>query len=175
VRALYRQAGLDLEDDLATPNLAARLSAKPPSTKYLHRNITFDASIHIPVLTLHTKGDGLVSNQNESAYRETVEEAGNERFLRQIFVHRAGHCTFTPAETLTALGNLITRLDTGKWPDLQADTLNTEAAALGPLNIAPPAFFRFHPAPFLRPFDAFIDQRCERNGGNEQLCNVDDF
>jgi alpha-beta hydrolase superfamily lysophospholipase len=175
VRALYRQAGLDLETDLETLNNAARISANPASVNYLERNIIFDGNLHIPVLTLHTKGDGLVSNQNESAYRKTVEEAGNERFLRQVFVHRAGHCTFTPAETLATLGNLISRLDTGKWPDLQADTLNAEAAALGPLNIAPPAFFSFRPAPYLRPFDAFIDRRCERHGGNEQQCDVDDF
>jgi len=175
VRTLYAAAGLDLEDDLETLNKAARISANPASVEYLEQNIIFNGDIHFPVLTLHTKGDGLVSNQNESAYRKTVEEAGNERFLRQIFVHRAGHCTFTPAETVTALGNLIDRLDTGHWPNLHADTLNAEAAALGPLNIAPPAFFRFRPAPFLRPFDAFIDQRCERRGGNEQQCSVDDF
>jgi pimeloyl-ACP methyl ester carboxylesterase len=175
VRALYRQAGLDLDDDLETLNHAPRISANPASVEYLERNIIFDGSIHIPVLTLHTKGDGLVSNQNESAYRQTVEEAGNERFLRQVFVHRAGHCTFTPAETITALGNLISRLETGKWPDLQANTLNAEAGVLGSLNVAPPAFFRFHPAPFLRPFDAFIDQRCGRREGNEQLCDVGDF
>ena len=175
VRALYRAAGLDLENDLETLNNAARITANPASVEYLEKNIIFDGNIHIPVLTLHTKGDGLVSNQNESAYRKTVEEAGNERFLRQVFVHRAGHCTFTPAETLATLGNLISRLDTGKWADLKADTLNAEAAALGPLNIAPPAFFSFRPAPYLRPFDAFIDRRCERHGGNEQQCDVDDY
>jgi pimeloyl-ACP methyl ester carboxylesterase len=175
VRALYRQAGLDLQADLETLNQADRISANPASVEYLEKNIIFDGDIHIPVLTMHTKGDGLVANQNESAYRQTVEEAGNERFLRQIFVHRAGHCTFTPAETVTALGNLISRLETGKWPDLQANTLNTEAGALGPLNVVPPAFFSFHPAPFLRPFDAFIDRRCERHGGNEQQCAEGDF
>jgi pimeloyl-ACP methyl ester carboxylesterase len=117
-------------------------------------------------LDLHTEGDGLVSNQNESAYRDVVREAGNERLLRQIFVHRAGHCTFTPAETITALENLIGRLDTGHWPNLHADTLNAEAATLGPLNVAPPSFFLFHPAQFLRPFDAFDAARCARKHGD---------
>ena len=109
------------------------------------------------------------------SHLDTVRDAGNQRFLRQIYVHRAGHCTFTPAETITALENLLARLDTGHWPDLHADDLNAEAAILGPLNVAPPAFFHFHPAPFLRPFDTFIDRRCERHGGNEQHCDVDDF
>lgn len=175
VRALYREAGLNLNDDLDTLNHAARISANPASVDYLENNIIFTGNIDIPVLTIHTEGDGLVSNQNESAYRDTVEEAGNERFLREIFVHRAGHCTFTPAETVTALGNLISRMDTGRWPDLHADTLNAEAATLGPLNIVPPAFFAFRPAPFLRPFDAFQEQRCDSHGQTQQGCNADDF
>jgi pimeloyl-ACP methyl ester carboxylesterase len=173
VIALYQAAGLNLEDDLETLNHAARISANPASVEYLEQNIMFNGDLDMPVLTLHTTGDGLVANQNESAYRNTVREAGDQRLLRQVFVHRAGHCTFTPAETLVVLGNLIERLDSGRWPDLQADALNTEAGALGPLNIAPPAFLPFRSAPFLRPFDTFIDGRCERHGGNEQQCRVD--
>jgi pimeloyl-ACP methyl ester carboxylesterase len=178
VIALYQAAGLDLEDDLETLNHAARISANPASVEYLEQNIIFNGDIDMPVLTLHTTGDGLVANQNESAYRNTVGEAGDRRLLRQVFVHRAGHCTFTPAETVTALANLIERLDSGHWPDLHAATLNTEAAALGPLNTlggppVPPAFLPFHSAPFLRPFDTFIDARCERHGRSEQQCRVD--
>jgi hypothetical protein len=73
--------------------------------------------------------------------------------LRQAFVHRAGHCTFTPAETISAFQALLTRLDTGKWKTDPA-ALDAAAAALGPtLNVAPPSFFDFEPTPFLRPFD----------------------
>ncbi len=173
VRALYKTAGLDLEDDLKTLNHAARISANPASVEYLEQNIIFNGDIDMPVLAMHTTGDGLVANQNETAYRHTVREAGDNKSLRQVFVHRAGHCTFTPAETIVALGNLIERLDSGHWPDLRADALNAEAGALGPLNIASPAFIHFESAPFLRPFDAFIDRRCERHGGNEQECRID--
>jgi alpha-beta hydrolase superfamily lysophospholipase len=176
VRALYKEAGLDLEDDLETLNKAARISADANAVAYLEQNIIFNGDIDFPVLTMHTEGDGLVSNQNESAYRDVVREAGNERLLRQIFVHRAGHCTFTPAETITALENLIGRLDTGHWPDLHADALNAEAATLGPLNVAPPSFFLFHPAQYLRPFDAFDAARCARQHGDNDdggvPCNV---
>ncbi|HLJ25533.1 MAG TPA: prolyl oligopeptidase family serine peptidase [Candidatus Angelobacter sp.] len=169
-RALYKLAGLNLDADLDTLNDAARISANPASVEYLEQNIIFNGDIDFPVLTLHTTGDGLVSNQNESAYKDVVGEAGNSRLLRQTFVHRAGHCSFTPAETITALGNLIQRLDTGRWPDLDASTLNAEAAALGPLNIAPPAFLRFESAPFLRPFDVFDDRRCDREHHDRDLC-----
>src|SRR6266849_5060533 len=90
VRALYEQAGLDLEDDLERLNETVRISADPEAVRYLERNIIFNGEIHFPVLTLHTKGDGLVVVQNESAYKNVVEEAGNEEFLRRTFVDRAG-------------------------------------------------------------------------------------
>jgi pimeloyl-ACP methyl ester carboxylesterase len=170
VRALYKRAGLSLEADLDALNDASRITANPASVEYLEQNIIFNGHIRVPVLTLHTTGDGLVSNQNENAYEDVVTEAGNTRLLRQTFVHRAGHCTFTPAETVTALGNLIERLDTGKWPHLDPGTLNAEAAALGPLNVVPPAFLRFEPAPFLRPFDAFDARSCDREDHESEEC-----
>ena len=171
VEALYAAAGLDLDADLDTLNDAARISANPASVKYMEQNIIFNGDIDFPVLTMHTSGDGLVSNQNENAYKDVVHEAGNGRLLREIFVHRAGHCTFTPAETITALENLIQRLDTGHWPDLDPSLLNTEAGTLGPLNIAPPSFFDFSPAQFLRPFDTFDARRCSTEHGDDHGCN----
>lgn len=168
VRALYKLARLDLAADLDTLNDAARITANPASVEYLEQNIIFNGDIDFPVLTLHTTGDGLVNNQNENAYRDVVDEAGNQRFLRQTFVHRAGHCTFTPAETITALENLIQRLDTGIWPDLDPSTLNAEAALLGPLNILPPAFLRFRPAPFLRPFEGSVKREKRHDERNDE-------
>jgi pimeloyl-ACP methyl ester carboxylesterase len=172
VVALYKAAGLDLEDDLDTLNDAVPIAANRSSAEYLEDNIIFNGDIDFPVLTMHTTGDGLVVNQNESAYADVVREAGNGHLLRRTFVHRAGHCAFTPAETITALVNLIERLDSGVWPDLSPTTLNTEAGALGPLNVAPPSFIRFSPAPFLRPFDAFDDRRCDRHGDRDD-CDGD--
>jgi pimeloyl-ACP methyl ester carboxylesterase len=170
VRALYKEAGLNLHDDLEALNHAARIKANPEAVEYLENNIIFNGRIHIPVLTLHTSGDGLVVVENESAYKKVVDEAENERFLRRAFVHRAGHCSFTPAETIAAVGKLLGRLDTGKWPEAEPDDLNAAAAALGPdFNIfatsqgivpTPPAFFEFRPGPYLRPFDDF-SRECE--------------
>jgi pimeloyl-ACP methyl ester carboxylesterase len=168
VRALYEQAGLDLDADLRTLNDAVRISADPEAVHYLERNIIFDGEIHIPLLTLHTKGDGLVVVQNESAYKRVVDEAGDERFLRRTFVDRAGHCTFTPAETFAAVQTLVNRLDTGRWHDADAKDLNQAAAALGPgFNVfgsaqgvvaTPPAYIEFNPSRYLRPFDAITGE-----------------
>jgi len=176
VRTLYKAAGLDLDADLKLLNETARISADPEAVRYLERNIIFDGEVHIPVLTLHTKGDGLVVVQNESAYKKVVDEEGNGEFLRRTFVDRAGHCAFTPAETIAAVQKLINRLDTGRWHDVDATDLNNAAAAQGPLfnvfvvldaneNIValvptPPAYFEFEPSRYLRPFDA-VTEECE--------------
>src|SRR5580692_1672116 len=171
VRALYQQAGLDLDADLKTLNDTARISADPEAVHYLEKNIIFDGEIHIPVLTLHTIGDGLVVVQNESAYKQVVDEADNEEFLRRTFVARAGHCAFTPAETIAAVQKLLNRLDTGRWHEVDANDLNNVAAALGPgFNVfstpqgaivsAPPAYIEFDPSGYLRPFDT-LQGECE--------------
>ena len=131
VRALYQQAGLDLDADLKMLNETARISADPKATEYLEKNIVYNGEIHIPVLTLHTTGDGLVVVENESAYKQVVREEGNEAFLRRTFVARAGHCTFTPAETVAAVQTLLERMATGKWEHVDATDLNAAAASLG--------------------------------------------
>jgi hypothetical protein len=163
VQALYTKAGLSLDDDLERLKEAARIKAKQSALEYLERNIIFDGEIGIPVLTLHTKGDGLVGVEEETAYKDVVDEEKNGARLRQVFVHRAGHCEFTPAETVVAFETLVSRLDTGKWPALGSGGLNKSANKLGAkFNVLPvdgknvhvaPAYFKFDPAEFLRPFD----------------------
>ena len=155
VAALYKQAGLSLNADLKTLAAALRVSADSGAVSYLNKYITFDGNLNIPVLSMHTTGDGLVVNEDEQAYASVVSSAGNNSLLRQVFVHRAGHCTFTPAETLTAFQTLIHRLDTGQWGDsTNRNLMNQEATALGSTyNPVPPAFIVFEPTVFLRPFD----------------------
>jgi hypothetical protein len=165
VTALYHAAGLSLTADLQKLNQAQRISASPSAVRYLAQNIAFNGHLAMPVLTMHTTGDGLVVPENEQAYQSVVDRAGDGRMLRQIFVHRAGHCAFTPAETITAVQVLLGRLGTGRWNSgaLDPATLNDQAAALGPAynifavgsTVSPtaPAFVRYRPAPYLRPFD----------------------
>jgi pimeloyl-ACP methyl ester carboxylesterase len=165
VRALYAGAGLSLGHDVQTLNSAPRVSAKPTAVNYLIKNISFDGHISVPVLTMHTTGDGLVVPENEQAYKAIVDLAGNGSLLRQVFVNRAGHCAFTPAETITAVQTLENRLATGHWNVPSPAAMNTEAAALGATyNIfsvnntvypTAPAFISYTPARYLRPFDLF--------------------
>jgi hypothetical protein len=156
VEGLYQAAGLDLDADLAALDRAARIEADPAAVAYAARWITYDGDLGgVPVLTLHTTGDTLVVVEQERAYATVVAAAGDRALLRQAFVHRANHCTFTPAERIAGLQALLDRVRTGAWDaTTEPDQLNARAEALGPsLNVAPPAFVELRPAPFLRPFD----------------------
>jgi pimeloyl-ACP methyl ester carboxylesterase len=166
VEAFYQQAGLKLEDDLKTLNQATRIQADAQAVAYLNKNITPSGKINVPVLTLHTTGDGFASPSQEQNYRKVINKAGKGNLLRQVFTERAGHCTFTPAETLAALQTLINRIDTGKWGDTGSQALNQAAIKLGPkfngitqddgtfIPVAP-AYTAFKPSPFLRPFKPY--------------------
>jgi pimeloyl-ACP methyl ester carboxylesterase len=155
VQALYSAAGLNLSADLATLQASTPITANPASVKYLTKYIVYNGDLDRPVLTLHTTGDGLVVNQDEQAYRNVAQDAADGPMLREGYVHRAGHCTFTPAETIAAFETLIHRVNTGRWGDsTAADDLEAAATALGPtFNIVPAAFIAFTPTRFLRPFD----------------------
>jgi hypothetical protein len=128
VQALYAAAGLSLEADLAVLKSAPRISADPGALTYLSSNVIFNGQLTVPVLSLHTTGDGVVTVEEERAYRFVVYEANNSPLLRERFVHRAGQCEFSPAEMITA----ELRLAKGEWKDLAISDLNNEAAALGP-------------------------------------------
>lgn len=157
VRALYSEAGLDLAADLRTLGQAPRIQADPAAVDYLQRNIVFNGRLGgVPVLTLHTTGDGLVQVQHEEAYADVVASVpGESPLLRQLFVHRAGHCTFTPAETIAAFQSLLDRVRGGRWGNLGSARLNALASELGaPYNTAGPAYLRYRPSEFLREFDA---------------------
>jgi len=181
VRALYKAAGLSLSTDLKTLDQASRIKPDHKAVAYLNRYITFNGHLTVPVLTMHTTGDGLVVPENEQAYSSVVRRAGDSALLRQIFVHRAGHCAFTPAETITAAQTLLRRLATGHWNSkaLRPARLNTEAASLGatynvftaqgptcptgsPVDgvcATGPAFLSFRPTRYLRPFDRLMRHR----------------
>jgi pimeloyl-ACP methyl ester carboxylesterase len=154
VEALYALAGLDLNADLATLAATPRIIADTEAVSYLSKWIVFGGDIHHAVLTLHTTGDGLVLNQDEQAYGEIVRGWGHDSLLRQAFVHRAGHCTFTPAETIAAFNVLVRKMNTHQWPSTSAQDLNAAATGLGAVfNVAPAAYIEFLPTEFARPFD----------------------
>jgi pimeloyl-ACP methyl ester carboxylesterase len=135
VLALYRQSELELRRDLRLLARGPRVRPDPAATRYLIRNVVYDGRIRVPVVTMHTTADGLVVSPHERAYRDAVRRAGRARLLRQLYVERPGHCTFTNEETLSALDVLLERLDRGRWPHGSRGD-----------------FAHYYPPPFLRPF-----------------------
>jgi len=167
VEALYARAGLDLDADLERLAREPRIVADPSAVDYLERHIVFSGDLGgVPVLTVHTDGDGLVTPDNERAYAEVVRHAGQEELLRQLYVHRAGHCTMTFAEVRIALDVLVERIESGRWPEHGPDALNSAADLLGPEGkelksggVAEASFFEFEPRPFPRRHDAAVRSR----------------
>ena len=101
--------------------------------------------------------------EHEQAYAAAVRRAGDQRLLRQLFVERAGHCTFTPAELVATVDVLDHRVRSGRFGATDPDTMKTAAQSLGPelngvvdddsgtfIPVAP-EFTRYRPGRFLRP------------------------
>jgi pimeloyl-ACP methyl ester carboxylesterase len=162
VEALYAAAGLDLAADLGTLADAPRIEADPAARTTAAAAVTFDGRIADPLLTLHDEGDALAPAQHERAYADLVDRAGTQDLLRQVFTERAGHCVFSPGETVAALEALVERVQTGEWPATDAAAMNARAEGLGPdLNVhfedgsdvavpTPSAFTAYEPGPFPR-------------------------
>ncbi|WP_436695224.1 hypothetical protein [Geodermatophilus sp. CPCC 205506] len=131
VRALYREAGLDLDADLATLTRDADIEADPDAVAELTRTSMVTGDLEVPQLAIHTTADELVPVEHEDWYAEQVDRAGDDRLLRQAYVEGAGHCRFQPAEQVAALQALERRIEAGRWAGAaRPDRLNAAADAL---------------------------------------------
>lgn len=163
VAQAYRQAGLDLRADLARLAAAPRIAADPGAVSYMYQHGVVDGLTPVPMLAVHTTGDGGAPPNQERWHAQQVRRNGDPNELRQLFVQRGGHCSFSAAEEVTALRALLTKVDTGRWPDLSPSRLNASANGFDPyfhqvLNLSspdkgtkPPAFTRYTPPNTLRP------------------------
>ncbi|WP_141583404.1 S9 family peptidase [Actinomadura sp. WMMA1423] len=161
VKRAYREAGLSLRDDLARLNAAPRVKADPAAVRYLDRYGTPTGRTPAPVVTLHSTGDGNVPPENQRSYAAKVRDPAN---LRQLYVDRGYHCSFTASEEIATVRALLTRMDTGRWPDTRPAALNRSAGTLAPdyqtvfdtdpepgMYPATPSFTYHHPGRYLRP------------------------
>ncbi|MFF4120831.1 alpha/beta hydrolase [Streptomyces sp. NPDC001714] len=115
IKALYRDAGLDLRTDLNRLTRGADISADPAAVAHLKRTSTAGQGLAVPLLDLHTTADQLVPVEQESAFAGRVRRAGDSALLRQAYVARQSHCNFTTAEVVAGLHAVEHRLDTGHW------------------------------------------------------------
>jgi pimeloyl-ACP methyl ester carboxylesterase len=146
VEQAYQAAGLDLRADLATLAAAPRVSADPAAVDYQTRYGTPSGTTPAPVVTVHTTGDGLTPPQVQRWYAAQVPHNGDPDQVRQLYVHRGGHCTITASEEIVALQALFQRIDTGHWGDVDPAALTGQADAFGPeYQTVHTAFNRFQP------------------------------
>ena len=143
VRKLYRAAALDLKADLETLDAGAAIGADPDAIASLEETSVPTGKLDVPQLTLHTTADPLVPVQHEGAYADVVRRAGTNSMLRQAYVDRWGHCSFTPAELVAGLEALRHRVESGRWDSVaQPQALQASASALG---LGDAAFVHFEP------------------------------
>ncbi|MFD8543116.1 alpha/beta hydrolase [Streptomyces sp. NPDC059649] len=142
VRALYRKAGLDLDQDLAKLTRNAHIEADPDAVRNMERTAVPSGHLAVPNLTLHTTDDPLNPAPQENEYARTVRRAGDGSMLRQTYVQATGHCTFKPANWLAALNALEHRLDSGNWGSAtEPEKLNQAAKEAGEGSY--PVFLRY--------------------------------
>ncbi|WP_314501720.1 alpha/beta hydrolase [uncultured Microbacterium sp.] len=115
VAELYRAAGLDLKSDLALLTRTADTAADAGSVETLSATSGLTGELQMPVLTMHTTIDILAPVQVEQEYAEDVRSQGESALLRQTFVEREGHCSFTPAEIAAGIDVLEERVTSGHW------------------------------------------------------------
>ncbi|MGW5658381.1 alpha/beta hydrolase [Streptomyces humi] len=144
VRALYRDAGLDLRTDLNRLTRGADIAADPAAVAHLKRTSTAGQSLAVPLLDIHTTADQLVPVEQESAFAGRVRRAGDSALLRQAYVARQSHCNFTTAEVVAGLHAVEHRLDTGQWDDA-ATTAELQHSA-EELGLGGAAFTDYRPA-----------------------------
>jgi hypothetical protein len=145
VRALYRQAGLDLRADLGALTAGANIRPDVPALRWLAQTSVPSGRLQVPELNLHTISDQLVPVQQEAVYARTVSDAGAGRLLRQAYVARQSHCNFTPAELVAGVLAIQHRVQSGRW-DGVATPRSLEATATG-LGLGDAAFIAYRPPP----------------------------
>jgi len=93
-----------------------RYAAEPAARDYLLRHYTPSGHLSRPMLALHTTYDPVIPGATLSFYAEQVAIAGNSQNLVQQYVHRDGHCAFSPEEVGRTFDELIQWIHSGKRP-----------------------------------------------------------
>jgi len=127
---LYRRAGADLATDFRTLAAAPRVQADAAAVAWARSSGALTGRLKKPTLVLFTATDPRASISEFRAYEATVEEAGSASWLRQMGVHRSGHCVFTAIEQITAIALMEEAITTGRWPDTSARAMNDRAGVL---------------------------------------------
>ena len=93
-----------------------RYTADPAARDYMLRHYTPTGHLTRPMLALHTTYDPRIPGSTLTVYAEQVAIAGLSENLVQQYVHRDGHCAFTPDEVGRTFDELVQWIRTGRRP-----------------------------------------------------------
>ena len=83
-------------DDAAFNARVPRIAPDPEAAQRIAADGDPTGRVAIPVLTVHGIGDQVVFVEHQAAYRATLERAGTEGRLAQVFVDEAEHAKLSP-------------------------------------------------------------------------------
>ncbi len=148
VSDLYRAAGLSLQEDLTMLTETADVPFNVAAVESMLSHSQPDGDLQMPVFSIHTNYDPLVPAEHEQEYADDVRSEHKGRLLRQAFVDRDGHCSFTSAELVAGITVLAERVETGRWPAASANPhkLNRLASSF---DLGDSAFVQFRPGEFI--------------------------
>jgi hypothetical protein len=95
---------------------AIRLRSNPGFRRDVLAGTETTGRLRMPLLTLHTTGDGQVPIRQARILRRRVDAAGRGRLLAQRVVRDAGHCGFTGPEQQAAFRALVRWVERGVRP-----------------------------------------------------------
>ena len=126
VEALYAEAELDLQADLATVDAEPRIAASDYALDFWAGDgRTTTGELEVPAIRIHMLGDWAIPYSLMQGYEALVEQAGTTDLYRQALVQGTGHCEFMAAESSVIVEILAERIETGTWPEVTPEALNT--------------------------------------------------
>ncbi len=152
IRALYQEAGLNLDDELRLLATAPRVAGKPAAVDYMKKNYVPNGQLRSPMLIVQAVADPVTMVEMSGDYANLLRQSGKTELVREAYLNRTGHCNFTQAETLASLQAVEKRIVQGTWGE-GANDLSAPAAMNALANsyaLDGALFTSFTPAPFLR-------------------------
>lgn len=112
-------AALGVNADSLLTYMNARTNIAPDRATRNHFDHwgSFSGRLSRPILTTHSKGDGLVFPSNDSYYSALAEAAGSTNLLMSAYINKSGHCSFSADQYLAGVAAINYWLDTGRKPD----------------------------------------------------------
>jgi len=109
--------GVDAEQLLAYMNAHTNITADRAARIHAEHWGGFSGRLLRPVITMHSKFDGLVFVSQETHYAALVQSTGCSDQLVQAYVDDVGHSSFSADQYLSVLAAMESWLDTGVRPD----------------------------------------------------------